>query len=988
VSLITPSALYVHATTKKLEYLREAETLSAGAAFKVILITREKGDINVPANRAAIDTLLLAARADGSTRLGHFPTDTLEGVVAAGWVAEVKTAELELVDATAGLEAFFAVKDSFAITEIEAAGMLTARVMKTIMIRDMEGIINDGKIISHAALAGKVTTLLESRESLVSRKVPVDDDNFEAVLPVCFQSGGDYSLAALTPGAVTPSTSTLSHDVIIASVGMRLKTMRAGCARTLMIDPTPKMRETYEYISKTHDAMIRGLNVGDGTHTIGSAVTAARDVLTAMPNLPLEAKLCKNFGCSIGQRMSDKMHALTVKNTTVLRQGMVFIVTTGLSGIPMADKHASANAKVNSLSTYSVLLADTVLITADGPKILTDKSSRALQEVSYEMAGDDDEENDEVEEKKEKKEKKRESRVVVDETAGRDSRGRSARLKEKAKDVDPEAANNRAKHQSELIQKKMDAALKKSGRATDTEDDGADLENEAEIESYGSIIEYPPRLRLNQIMVDKTHDAVLVPWQGTLVPISLLAIKSVSKSDEGGVKHFLRFNLFAPGGALGKDVAPQMAGAIARRPDAVYVKTLNFMSRDGRNFTAIEQTVKNMLKKLREVRKEEKETTNLIEQPPLQIVRGGSTPSMNDINMWPSISGRRTTGKLEVHSNGFLFRSNKSEVVEIVFSNIKVGIMQPCDGEHIVLIHFSLRHPILIGKKKHREVQFYTEVVDSSEALDARGRNDYDPDELADEDRQRQMRQSLNLAFFKFVRKVEAIAVADPNNGGFSSFDVPKDATRFQGAPFKEMTQILLSSSSIISVVDKPPLVAAIEDMELVHFERVFHGGKTFDMVIVLKSGVADKGTPEFIRITGIEMKYLNDIKDWLDAVAEVVFTESLESLDWAKIIPEQVRTPEFWLDKDDSGADKYPGIDGVMNEVPVEGEGGENAASESEESEAYEGESEDSDSDDEDDDDDSVFDEDEESDGESEASGSEDGASEEEDDWDEVRCL
>ena len=203
---------------------------------------------------------------------------------------------------------------------------------------------------------------------------------------------------------------------------------------------------------------------------------------------------------------------------------------------------------------------------------------------------------------------------------------------------------------------------------------------------------------------------------------------------------------------------------------------------------------------------------------------------------------------------------------------------------------------------------------------------------------------------------------------------------------------MLLSSSSIIAVVDKPPLVAAIEDMELVHFERVFHGGKSFDMVIVFKANVADKGTPEFVRITGIEMKYLEDIKNWLDGVAEVVFTETLESLDWAKIIPEQVRLPEFWLEKDEDGALKWPGIDGVLNDRQAEGTGEEAAGGEEEEdddeSEAYEEEEDSDEEDDEDDDDDSVFDEDEDDSDEDASDDDDDDDEEEEDDWDEVRCC
>jgi nucleosome binding factor SPN SPT16 subunit len=395
---------------------------------------------------------------------------------------------------------------------------------------------------------------------------------------------------------------------------------------------------------------------------------------------------------------------------------MSFLVTTGLRDIPMSDKHDSANAKVNALSFYSILLADTVLITPDGPVVLTEKATRVLKEVSYEMAGGEEGGEGEEEEEdgrdrsgsarasKKDKSERRQRGVIADPNAGRDETGRSARLKEKAKDVDPDASKRRDEHQASLVVKKNEAAMKKKsgdkgGAGADAD---ADAEMAADIASYQSMIEYPVRPRLNQILVDKTHDAVLVPWQGTLVPISLLAIKSITKSDEGGVKHFLRFNFFTPGGALGKDIAPQMAGAITRNPNAVYVKTLNFMSRDGRNFANVEQTVKAMLKKLREARKEEKATADIVEQPRVIPSRGtGAPPSLADINMWPPYSGRgRTSGTLSCHTNGFIYRSSKNETVEIPFSNVKVGIFQPCDNEHIVLLHFSLRHAILLGKKK------------------------------------------------------------------------------------------------------------------------------------------------------------------------------------------------------------------------------------------------------------------------------------------------
>jgi Xaa-Pro aminopeptidase len=105
------------------------------------------------------------------------------------------------------------------------------------------------------------------------------------------------------------------------SVGMKSKSMRAGCARTYFIDPSKRMQEMYDIVSKTHDALIRALGA-DGSNTISAACTAARSVLIASPNLPTDAKLHKDFGCGIGPRTSDKHLRLTTKNTTVLVPGV------------------------------------------------------------------------------------------------------------------------------------------------------------------------------------------------------------------------------------------------------------------------------------------------------------------------------------------------------------------------------------------------------------------------------------------------------------------------------------------------------------------------------------------------------------------------------------------------------------------------------------------------------------------------------------------
>jgi nucleosome binding factor SPN SPT16 subunit len=69
--------------------------------------------------------------------------------------------------------------------------------------------------------------------------------------------------------------------------------------------------------------------------------------------------------------------------------------------------------------------------------------------------------------------------------------------------------------------------------------------------------------------------------------------------------------------------------------------------------------------------------------------------------------------------------------------------------------------------------------------------------------------------------------------------------------------------------------VTSIEDIELVHFERVSLAVKNFDFVLVYKDFA------NFKRISSIPMENLDMIKEWIDD-SEIVYTEGPISLNWS----------------------------------------------------------------------------------------------------------
>jgi nucleosome binding factor SPN SPT16 subunit len=92
-----------------------------------------------------------------------------------------------------------------------------------------------------------------------------------------------------------------------------------------------------------------------------------------------------------------------------------------------------------------------------------------------------------------------------------------------------------------------------------------------------------------------------------------------------------------------------------------------------------------------------------------------------------------------------------------LFSNMKHLLFQPCDGELIVVLHIHLKNPILIGKKKAKDIQFYREASDASfdeTGNKKRRKNYHDEDELQSEQEERKRRADLNKYFKAFADKI------------------------------------------------------------------------------------------------------------------------------------------------------------------------------------------------------------------------------------------
>jgi nucleosome binding factor SPN SPT16 subunit len=272
----------------------------------------------------------------------------------------------------------------------------------------------------------------------------------------------------------------------------------------------------------------------------------------------------------------------------------------------------------------------------------------------------------------------------------------------------------------------------------------------------------------------------------------------------------------------------------------------------------------------------ELEEANLVEQEKLVRLKNERVSRLSDLSMRPVFGGRKTQGNLEAHTNGLRFISTRGEVVDIMYSNIKYAIFQPCESEIMVLIHFHLKNAIMVGKKKHLDIQYFTEVIDASQAVDNSRRSMYDPDEMDDEQRERQLRKRLNQAFKDFCRKVDAVA---KRHSYQVEFDIPYRDLGFTGNPHREMVPIMPTLNCLVNLTETPFFVVDLEDVDHVHLERVTYMSKAFDIVLVNKDF-----NKQPWRIDMIPNTDKDSICEWLTDM-EITYTEGPMNLNWKQIM-------------------------------------------------------------------------------------------------------
>uniref|UniRef100_V9KC68 FACT complex subunit n=1 Tax=Callorhinchus milii TaxID=7868 RepID=V9KC68_CALMI len=863
------------ASKKKVEFLKQIANTkgseNANGLPAITLLVREKNE----SNQGNFEKMLEAIKASKTgSRIGVFSKDKFPGDFIRSWNDCVSKEDFQKVDMTATVAYTLAVKEDAELNLMRKAALITSEVFNKFFKERVMEIVDADEKVRHSKLAESVEKAIEDKKYLTG----VDPSTVEMCYPPIIQSGGTYNLKF----SVVSDKNHMHFGAITCAMGIRYKSYCSNIVRTLMVDPPQEMQEKYNFLLQTQDILLKelkhGVKICEVYQTVMSFVKKEKPELMA--------RITKNLGFAMGIEFREGSLVLNMKNQFQLKKGMVFSINMGFS--PMENKEGKSTEE----KTYALFIGDTVQINEDGPATILTTVKKKVKNVGIFLKSEEDEE-DEVKDK-------------AEDLLGRG--GKANLLTERTRN-EMTSEEKRRTHQRELAHQLNEEAKR---RLTENRGEQQTQKARKSRDSYKNPSQMPKEAQIRdlKIYIDKKYETVILPVFGIATPFHIATIKNISTSVEGDYT-YLRINFFCPGSALGRN-----EGNLFPNPEATFVKEITYRASNQKvpgeqmipatNLQNAFRIIKEVQKRYKTREAEEKEKEGIVKQDSLVINLHRSNPKLKDLYIRPNIAQKRMQGSLEAHVNGFRFTSVRGDKVDILYNNIKHSIFQPCDGEMIIVLHFHLKNAIMFGKRRHTDVQFYTEVGEITTDL-GKHQHMHDRDDLYAEQMEREMRHKLKTAFKNFIEKVEALTKEE------LEFEVPFRDLGFNGAPYRSTCMLQPTSSSLVNVTEWPPFVVTLDEVELVHFERVQFHLKNFDMVIVYKDY-----TKKVTMINAIPVASLDPIKEWLNS-CDLKYTEGVQSLNWTKIMKTIVDDPEGFFEQ------------GGWSFLEPEGEGSEGGGGDSE---------------------------------------------------------
>ncbi|ODV78217.1 FACT complex subunit SPT16 [Suhomyces tanzawaensis NRRL Y-17324] len=865
----------------KAKYLKQLPNKPTANSSEVEIWTRTK---DADKNKKLFEQLIAQLKCVSDGVYGSVVKDQYEGKFVKEWQEASKDQGLKQEDITLLVSKCMELKDSEEFANTSIAARSSTAMMET-LVDDMSLIVDQEKKISNSEFANKIEDKVEDDslrykwfgKSDAGKKLAQSKDFDADLLEWCYspivQSGGEYDLKA---SAESSDSQLVGDGVILASLGLRFKSYCSNVGRTFLIDPSAEVEANYDFLLKLQSHITTTL-IKDGVPA-NKVYQGAIDYIKA-ERPELVNHFTKNCGWLLGIEFRDSTFILNAKNERKLQNGHIISLTIGFSNL------VNSKARNPKLKQYALLLTDTFKVSESEPILLTNYTKNRAEISFYFNEEPVKAENSSANENKPKpKNVKNERQLTVNEA---NSKILKQKFRHEAGENDDNPEKARQEQQLRLHEKRLQEGLARFSKADAT--DSSDLKPVfKKYESYVRESQIPSGVKDLKIHIDYKNQTIILPICGRPVPFHINSFKSGSQNEEGEFT-YLRLNFNSPG--AGGNTSRRTELPYEDAPDNSFVRSITLRSRDRERMVQVFKSIQELKKDSVKREQEKKQMADVVSQANLIELKGSRVKKLELVFIRPTPDTKKLGGVLQIHENGLRYQSSfkNDQRVDVLFSNIKHLFFQPCKDELIVIIHCHLKSPIMIGKKKTHDVQFYREASDM--AFDETGgrKRKYrygDEDELQQEQEERRRKVLLDKEFKAFAE-----LIADSSNG-LVDVDVPFRDLGFLGVPFRSSVLCMPTRDCLIQLIDPPYLVVTLEEIELAHLERVQFGLKNFDLVFVFK----DFSRPP-VHINTIPMELLEDVKSWLTNV-DIPYSEGQMNLNWGAIIKTVLQDPyQFFAD-------------------------------------------------------------------------------------------
>ena len=887
-----PGKIVIITSAAKAKHLHNAMNLFKDEEVKLELWERNGKDTEH--NKKLFEDVIAYINTAGKT-VGTSSKDSYQGKFMTEWTPlweeAVKSNEFSTIDVTSGLSQVWEIKDDVEQALLSVASKGSDKFMD-LLSDELVRAVDEELKITNAKLSDKIENKIDDPKFLkkvsgdVSALCPANQkfniDLLDWTYSPIIQSGTKFDLKI---SARSNNDQLHGSGCILASCGIRYSNYCSNVTRTFLIDPSEEMVNNYDFMVDLQKEIITNkIKVGLTPKEVYESVVEF--IQKIKPELV--KNLTKNIGFLTGLEFRDASFILNAKNETrKIQAGDCFNVSFGFSNLQDSK----------SGDTYALQLADTIQVAAEESKFLTN-CTKSRSQVSFYFN------NEEATEKA----KKKNNNIPIKS----DVNSKILRTKLRG-----EARNNSEETQKEQIrkenQKKLHEKLQKEGLLRFNEADALGSGDELrqyfkKYESYVRESQIPSNVRDLRIHIDWKSQTIILPIYGRPVPFHINSYKNGSKNEEGEYT-YLRLNFHSPGTAgISKKVEEL---PYEESSDNQFVRSITLRSKDGDRFSDAFKQIQDLKKESTKRDLERKVLADVVQQDRLIENKSGRTKRLDQIFVRPSPDTKRVPSTVFIHENGIRYQSplRTDSRIDILFSNIKNLFFQSCKGELIVIIHIHLKNPILMGKKKIQDIQFYREASDMAVDETGTGRRSQmkfrrygDEDELEQEQEERRKRAALDKEFKYF-----ADAIAEASHGMLNVENTFRDLG-FQGVPNRSAVFCMPTTDCLVQLVEPPFLVVNLEEIEMCILERVQFGLKNFDMVFVFK----DFKKP-VTHINTVPIESLDFLKQWLTDM-DIPYTVSTINLNWSTIMKSLQEDPhQFFLDggwsflatgSDDEGSD------------------------------------------------------------------------------------